>query len=184
MRCAASARRPLLAPPLLLTASRPLPPCAALGLVFLPSFIAFVLLDLLWITQVGYTVLDSRSAACCCLPACRSQAPTRVLKPSPSSRPTLVTQVGKSLYAGLKPILAPEPDAGAAALSWLCIVAGNYAFVLPRTGGGKPSWHVIGQVRRALLTAQLWLRGCAACAAVQAAAQAGGSLRLWQSSFA
>jgi uncharacterized membrane protein len=53
--------------------------------------------------------------------------------------------VAKGLYAGLKPILRPDPDAVAALLSWLCIVAGNYVFVLPRTGSGAPAWHVISQ---------------------------------------
>lgn len=93
------ARRPLPAPP---------PPRApaAVGLVFLPSFFAFVILDVIWITFVG-----------------------------------------KDVYAGLRPILKENPDTAAALLSWMCIVLGNYIFVLPRTGGGRPAWHVIGQVR-------------------------------------
>ena len=56
--------------------------------------------------------------------------------------------VGKDVYAGLKPILKESPDPVAALLSWLCIVLGAYVFVLPRTGGGKPAWQVIAQVRR------------------------------------
>jgi len=84
----------------------------ALGLVFLPSFLAFVVLDVFWITVVA-----------------------------------------KDLYSGLKPVLKPAPDAVAALLSWICIVAANYVFVLPRTGASKPAWHVIGQV-------SCWLAGC------------------------
>jgi hypothetical protein len=53
---------------------------------------------------------------------------------------------------GLNPLLPllpacslPAPPPPPLQLSWLCIVAGNYVFVLPRTGGGAPAWHVIGQ---------------------------------------
>jgi hypothetical protein len=90
-----------------------------------PSFLAFVALDLFWIAVVA-----------------------------------------KDLYAGLKPVLKPDPDAAAALLSWICIVLGNYVFVLPRTGGGKPAWHVIGQVGfvgvcgRAVEGRRAALRGC------------------------
>ncbi|KIY98322.1 hypothetical protein MNEG_9641 [Monoraphidium neglectum] len=76
----------------------------ALGLVFLPSFVAFVILDVIWITYVA-----------------------------------------KDVYAGLKPILKEDPDPVAAVLSWIAIVMGAYVFVLPRTGGGRTAWHVVGQ---------------------------------------
>lgn len=56
--------------------------------------------------------------------------------------------VAGDLYAPLKPVLREKPDAVAALLSWLCIVLGNYAFVLPRTGGGRGSASVVGLVRR------------------------------------
>ncbi|GBF87330.1 membrane protein [Raphidocelis subcapitata] len=82
----------------------PLASFRALALVFLPSLVAFVALDFVWIKFVGAGV-----------------------------------------YSGLAPILKPQPDAGAALASWVCIVAGAYCFVLPKTGGGKPAWAVIGQ---------------------------------------
>lgn len=76
--------------------------------MFLPSFVAFVILDVIWITYVA-----------------------------------------KDVYAGLKPILKEDPDPVAAVLSWIAIVMGAYVFVLPRTGGGRTAWHVVGQVRPA-----------------------------------
>lgn len=114
---------------LLLHPCSPLPPPpktnkpTALGLVFLPSLLGFVALDLFWIAVVA-----------------------------------------RDLYAGLKPVLKPQPDAAAAALSWLCIAAGNYFFVLPRTGGPKSAWATVGLVSVAVFGAAAhWCRGVVWC---------------------
>jgi uncharacterized membrane protein len=56
-----------------------------------------------------------------------------------------ITLVASGLYAPLKPILKADVDLLAAAASWLCIVLGNYCFVLPRTGGGATPWCTVGQ---------------------------------------
>lgn len=79
---------------------------AVLG-IFLPSLVAFVVLDGIWISVVA----------------------------------------GNFYNTNLKPILKPNVDYAAAALSWICIVAINQVFVLPRTSNGRPLYESLVQVR-------------------------------------
>lgn len=85
--------------------------------VFLPSLVAFVVLDGIWISVVA----------------------------------------GNFYNANLKPILKPDVDLAAAALSWICIVGINQVFVLPRTKDCRSSYQCILQVRSVVLTRLLQL---------------------------
>ncbi len=80
--------------------------CAATAFVLLPSLVAFVALDGVWIGLVAKNFYFDR--------------------------------VG--------PGLKDDVDMLAAALSWVCIVAANQVFVLPRTRGSRSFSHIFLQV--------------------------------------
>jgi hypothetical protein len=149
---------------------------AALALVFLPSFIVFVALDVLWIAFIGKDVYAGlkpilkarergRRRRGRGAPAARIQGggvPRPLWRRTPCPGLCESAVAPATLRRHLLPPRLPwpraapaqeSPDTAAAALSWACIVLANYAFVLPRTGGAKPAWHVIGQARRAALGA-------------------------------
>lgn len=99
-----------------------LPTWTSLAGVYLPSLLAFIVLDGIWIGLVASDFYMSR----------------------------------------LKPVLKPT-DPAAALLSWICIVAINYVFVLPRNVGSTSAFSSLGQgaVMGLLLYGTVDLTNCA-----------------------